>query len=113
MRTESEINRENALLLSKLILENPKMRVIVWINSDGISDDYASYGGDLEEPRIQTIAYTENVEPWHYIEKDGDDLEDCISYYGYEAEDWSDEELKEKAAAIPWEDVIAVNVSAC
>lgn len=111
MRTESEINRENAMELSRLILENPKMRVIAWIGSDGICDDYASYAGDLGKPRIQTIAYSEANE--HYIEKDGDDYEDCYSYYGDVSDDWTDEELKQKAAAIPREDVIAVCVSAC
>ena len=111
MKTESEINRENALELSRLILENPTMRVIAWISSDGICDDYSDYSGDFGKPGIQTIAYSEANE--HYIEKDGDDYEDCYSYYGDYVDDWTDEELKQKAAEIPWEDVIAVRVSVC
>ena len=41
MRTEYEINRENAKELARLMLENPTMRVIAWIDPEGISDDYA------------------------------------------------------------------------
>jgi hypothetical protein len=47
-----------------------------------------------------------------YHTKEGDDYEDCYNYYGWECDDWNDEELAEKAKAIPWEDVIAVRVSA-
>lgn len=32
MKLKSELNREYAIELSKLILDNPKMRVIVWIS---------------------------------------------------------------------------------
>lgn len=30
------MNKDNALELSKLILDNPNLRVISWISSDGI-----------------------------------------------------------------------------
>ncbi len=109
MKTEYELNREHAKELSKLILENPTLRVIAWIDSEGISDEYACWGGNLNKPCIQTIAYSEAHE--HYIERVGNDLEDCVNYYGYDAEDWDDDTLAKKAALIPWEDVIAVNVS--
>ncbi|MBR1760808.1 MAG: hypothetical protein IJ741_06465 [Schwartzia sp.] len=112
MKLESELNCENAQELSRLILANPKKRVVAWISSDGINDDYSSYVGNISCPSIQTIAYTKLVEPEHYIEKQGDDLDDCIAYYGWDADDWTDEELARKAAQIPWEDVIAVSVSA-
>ena len=113
MKNETEINRENAMELSRLMLENPQMRVMAQIDSDGINDDYAWYAGDIGKPYITTMAYTEYVEPEHYIEKDGDDLEDCVAYYGYDAEDWDKETIKKKAAEIPWYDVIVVRVSAC
>lgn len=110
MKTEYELNKEYAEELSKLILENPTLRVIAWIDSEGISDEYDCWSGNLYKPRIQTIAYSEARE--HYIERDGDDFEDCVSYYGYDAEDWDDDTLAKNAARIPWEDVIAVRVSA-
>ena len=109
MKLESELNREYALALSKLILDNPKMRVIAWIDSENISDDYGCWAGNLRsKPCIETIAYSEAGEI--YVSKENDDFEDCYNYYGRDAENWSDEELAEKAKQIPWEDVIAVNV---
>ena len=109
MKLKSELNREYAIELSKLILDNPKMRVIVWINSEDISDDYGSWAGNFHsKPCIETIAYSEVREIW--VSKEKDDFEDCYNYYGYDAENWSDEELAEKAKQIPWEDVIAVSV---
>ena len=109
MKLESELNRKYAIELSKLILNNPKMRVIAWIDSENISDDYGCWAGNLRsKPCIETIAYSKVREVW--VSKENDDFEDCYSYYGYDAEKWSDEELTEKAKLIPWEDVIAVNV---
>lgn len=109
MKLESELNREYALALSKLILDNPKMRVVVWIDSEDISDDYGSWaGGFHSKPHIETIAYSESRGIW--VSKENDDFEDYYNYYGWDTENWSDEELKEKAKQIPWEDVIAVNV---
>lgn len=109
MKSENELNREYAIELSKLILDNPKMRVIVWISSEDISDDYSSWAGNFHsKPHIETIAYSEAWEIW--VRKEDDDFEDCCGYYGGDAENWSDEELAEKAKQIPWEDVIAVNV---
>ena len=109
-KTEYEINRRNAQELSRLMLENPKMRVIAWIYSDGISDEYTWWVGDIEKPHLQTIAYS-NVNE-HYIEHDGNDFEDCYAFYGNVAKDWTDEELEAYAKEIPWETVIAVEVSA-
>ena len=109
MKLESELNREYALALSKLILDNPKMRVIAWIASEDISEDYGCWAGNLRsKPCIETIAYSAAGGIW--IGKEKDDFEDCYNYYGWEAEDWSDEELEEKSKLIPWEDVIAVSV---
>jgi len=109
MKLESELNREYALALSKLILDNPKMRVIAWIDSDKISDDYGCWAGNLQsKPHIETIAYSESREVW--VSKENDDFEDCYNYYGWDAKNWSDEELEEKAKLIPWDDVIAVSV---
>lgn len=109
MKTEYDLNRERASKLSELILANPNLGVVAWIDTDGISDDYSYMAGNLYEPRIETIAVNyDNV----YIAKEGDDYEDCLNYYGYNADEWTDEELAEKAKAIPWENVIAVAVSA-
>lgn len=109
MKSKNELNREYAIELSKLILDNPKMRVVVWIDSENISDDYGSLAGNFHgKPCIETIAYSAAGGIW--IGKEKDDFEDCYNYYGWEAEDWSDEELEEKSKLIPWEDVIAVSV---
>ena len=109
MKLESELNREYAIELSNLILNNPKMRVVVWIYSEDISDDCGSWAGNFySKPCIETIAYSEAREIW--VSKEKDDFEDCYSYYGWDAENWSDEKLAEKAKQIPWEDVIAINV---
>ena len=109
MGLENELNREYAIELSKLILDNPKMRVVVWINSEYISDITAYWAGNFRsKPCIETIAYSEAREIW--VSKEKDDFEDCYNYYGWDAENWSDEELEEKAKQIPWEDVIAVSV---
>ena len=109
MKSKNELNREYAIELSKLILDNPKMRVVVWINSEDISDDYGSWAGNFySKPYIETIAYSEAREIW--VSKENDNFEDCYNYYGWDAENWSDEGLEEKAKQIPWEDVIAVSV---
>ena len=78
---DERFNREYAIELSKLILDNPKMRVIVWINSENISDDYGSLAGNFHRPPcIETIAYSEVREVW--ISKENDNFEDCYNYYG-------------------------------
>ena len=110
MITEYEINKINALALSKLILDNPNTRVIAWISSDGISDEYGSWGGNIGKPEKKFIAYSQPFD--HYIEKDGDIYEDCYAYYGLVSDNWDDDTMKQKAKEIPWEEVIAVNVSA-
>lgn len=109
MKTENEKNKEYAEKLSALILSHPDLRVVVQIDTDGINHDYTCMVGNLYEPTIETIAVNyDNV----YITQEGDDYEDCYNYYGYDADEWTDEELAEKAKAIPWEDVITVAVSA-
>lgn len=109
MKTENEKNKEYAEKLSKLILNNPTLRVVVKIYTDGIDNDYGYMVGNLYEPRIETIAVNyDNV----YITEQGDDYDDCNNYYGCECDDWTDETLAEKAKQIPWEEVIAVEVSA-
>ncbi len=107
--TENEINKKHAEKLSELILSNPTLRVIALVDTDGINNDYACMVCNLYEPSIETIAVNyDNV----YITKEDDDYEDCYQYYGCECDDWTDETLAEKAKAIPWEDVIAIRVSA-
>ena len=109
MKLEKDINRKNAQELSRLMFENPQMPVIAWINSEGIDDECAYWGGNLDKVSVETIAYSEVNE--HYIYKEGDAYDDCCAYYGNEADDWTDEELDKAAKQIPWEDVIAVYVS--
>lgn len=112
MIREDELNRQRAEKLSKLILEHPGMPVIAWINSEDISDDYHYWAGNIGEPSIETITLSNDKYEPHYISKEDDAYDDCYNYYGCECDDWSDEELEEKAKAIPWEDVITIRVSA-
>lgn len=109
MTRESEDNKKYVEKLSELILSNPMLRVVAWIDTDGINDDYSYMAGNLYEPRIETIAVNYDDA---YIVKEGDDYEDCYNYYGCECDDWTDETLAEKAKQIPWEDVIAIRVGA-
>lgn len=109
MIKECEQNKAYAEKLATLIANHPDMRVIAWIDTDGINDDYGYMAGNLYEPTIETIAVNyDNV----YITEEGDDYEDCCNYYGCDADEWTDEELAEKAKAIPWEEVITIRVSA-
>ena len=110
MKKESELTLKYAMELSRLILENPQMRVVMWIYSDGISNDYASWCGKLGKPEIKEITIDANNE--HWVERENDSYEDCYQVYGDETEDWNDEEIERKAREIEWEKVIAVNVSA-
>lgn len=104
-----EKNKAYAKKLSILMANHPDMRVIAMIDTDGINDDYSYMVGNLYEPRIETIAVNyDNV----YITKEGDDYDDCYNFYGCECDDWGEIMLSEKAKAIPWEEVIAVRVSA-
>ena len=103
----SEFNRKYAEKLSKLMREHPDLEVIVWVNTEDIVEDYTYYAGNLREPCIETIVIGKDGA---YHNKEDDPYEDCLNYYGYEADDWTDEELEEQAKAIPWEDVIAVKV---
>ena len=101
-------NKEYAEKLTKLLTENPDMPVMVWIDTDGICDDYAWMGGSLNDVCIETIvAGSDDM----YHQKEDSPYDDCCNYYGYEADDWSDEVLEEKAKAIPWERIISVKVS--
>ena len=104
---ETELNREHAEKLSKLILDNPELPVVAWISSDGISDDYAYWRGNIGEPRIQDIVYSEDLDAY-FEREENDEAQNCINYYGFEAEEWSDEKIHEKAKEIPWEKVIAI-----
>ena len=103
-------NRDYAELLKELMEDYPDLRVIAWINTDGINDDYGYMSGDLSKPCIETIVVGSDD---MYHAKEDNPYDYCWNYYGCECDDWSDEELEEKAKQIPWEDVIAVRVSAC
>ena len=109
MTRESETNREYATKLAELMLANPSFGVLVLMESESISYDYSWTAGNItQEPQIAAIAVNhENA----IITQDGDDYEDCVNYYGYDADDWTDEELKEKAKQIPWENTIVFYVS--
>ena len=110
MRTKNDINRENAKELSRLIAENKQLRVIAWINSDGITDEHPSFAGNIESPCIKDIFYSHDTSS--YVERKGVDLEDCYNYYGEIVNSWTDEEIAAYAKEIPWEHVITFNVSA-
>lgn len=107
MIKESESNRDYAEKLATLMTNHPDMRVIAWISTDGIDDDYCCIEGNLREPRIETLVFGYDE---MYHSKENDSYEDCYNYYGYVCDDWSDEKLEEKARAIPWEEVIAIPV---
>jgi len=109
MILESELNRKYAEKLSALILENPGLRVIAWIDTDGIFDEYAYMAGNLGEPCIEELIVGKDDA---YHRKEDSPYDDCWSYYGSVADDWTDEECEAKAKAIPWERVICVSVSA-
>lgn len=103
-------NREYAKKLTELMTEHPDLRVIAWIDTDGINDDYGYMSGELYEPCIETLIVGKDD---MYHSKEDSPYDDCGNYYGWgEVDEWTDEELEEKAKAIPWEDVIAVKVSA-
>lgn len=108
MKKENELNREYATKLTALMAEHPDMRVIAWIYTEGIDDDYSCVAGNLNEPYIETLAIGEDNE---YHVKEDSPYDDCGHYYGWkEVDGWSDEMIEEKAKEIPWEDVIAVSV---
>lgn len=108
MIKESELNKANAEKLATLMANHPDMRVIAWIDTDGINDDYCCVAGNIYEPCIETLIIgKDNM----YHEKEDSPYDDCGHYYGWkEVDEWTDEEIEEKANQIPWEDVIAVRV---
>lgn len=107
--TEHELNKQHAEQLSQMILQHPTTRVIVKIDTDGINDDYAWMAGYMYAPRLEKIVLG-NDDAYHTEENT--DYDDCRNYYGCDADEWDDEELERRAKKIPWETVIAVNVSA-
>lgn len=108
MIKEYELNKARAEKLVTLMANHPDMRVIAWINTDDVSDDYAYLAGNLYEPCIETLIIgKDNI----YYEKEDSPYDDCGNYYGWkDVDEWTDEEIEEKANQIPWEDVIAVRV---
>lgn len=101
--------KEYAEKLTKLMMEHPDRRVVVMIDTEGIDADYGYMCGYMYESRLDEII---DGHDGCCYDKENDAYEDCLHYYGYIVDDWTDEELEEKAKAIPWETVIAVNVSA-
>ena len=108
MIKEYEQNKAYAEKLATLMANHPDMRVIAWIDTDGISDDFGCMAGHIDEPCIETMIIGKDD---MYHEKEGSPYDDCGHYYGWEEVDvWTDEEIEEKAKQIPWEDVISVRV---
>ncbi len=108
MTKENEQNKAYAEKLAALMTNHPNMRVIAWIDTDGINDDYCCAAGNIYEPHIETLIIGKDD---MYHEKEDSPYDDCGNYYGWnEVDEWSDEEIEEKAKQIPWEDVIAVRV---
>ena len=103
-------NKAYAEKLSSLMTNHPDYRVIAWIDTDGIDDSYGYMSGSLYEPCIETIVVGKDD---MYHMKEDSPYDDCGNYYGWkEVDEWTDEEIEEKAKAIPWEDVISIRVSA-
>jgi hypothetical protein len=103
-------DREYVEKLLKLMDENPGMRVMVRIDGEGITSEYDWWKGRFHgEPEVRTYVtdYDGSI-----IERSDDYYDDCFRFYGLEADDWDDEELKRKDAEIPWEKAITVSVSA-
>ena len=108
MIKEYEQNKAYAEKLAILMANHPDMRVIAWIDTDGVSDDYSYLAGNIYEPCIETMIIGKDD---MYHEKEGSPYDDCGHYYGWkEVNEWSDEKIEEKAKQIPWEDVISVRV---
>lgn len=104
-----EKNRRHAEKLTELIIEHPNCRVLVAIDTDGIDDDYAWMAGYMNMPSLEQVVVGQD----DALHRKEDELyDDCFNYYGDIADEWTDEELEQKASEIPWETVIAVNVSA-
>ena len=106
---EYEQNKAYAEKLSALMADHPDLRVMAWIDTDGIYDDYSCVAGNLYEPCIETLIVGKDD---MYHQKEDSPYDDCFNYYGCECDNWSDEELEEKAKTIPWEEVITVRVGA-
>lgn len=110
MIKEYEKNKADAEKLATLMTNHPDMRVIAWIDTDGINDDYCCVAGNIYEPHIETLIIGKDD---MYHEKEDSPYDDCVNYYGCkEVDKWTDEEIEEKAKQIPWEDVITVRVGA-
>ena len=107
--TEYETNRQYAEQLTKLIMENPTCRVMVMIGTDGIDDNYSWMAGYMNRPSLERVVVGQD-DSWYT--KQDEPYDDCYNYYGDQADIWTDEELEQKASEIPWETVIAFNVSA-
>lgn len=109
MIKEYELNKAHAEKLATLMANHPDLRVVAAIDTDGLfAYDYDWIAGNLYEPRIETVAVG-NDNMYHY--KEDSPYDDCCNYYGFnEVDEWTDEEIEEKAKQIPWEDVIAVRV---
>ena len=107
--TEYEKNRQHAEKLTELIMEHPNCRVLVAIDTDGIDDDYAWMAGHMNTPSLEQVVVGQD-DTWY--RKQEEPYDDCFNYYGEQADIWTDEELEQKTSEIPWETVIAINVSA-
>ena len=108
MLNEYEQNRVYAEKLAALIVNHPNMRVMAWVYTDGTTEDCYCMAGSIYDPHIETLVVgSDGV----YHEKEDNPYDDCGHYYGYEVVDnWYDEEIKEKAKQIPWEEVIVFRV---
>ena len=62
-----------------LMANHPDMRVIAWIDTDEISDDYSYLAGNIYEPHIETLIIGKDD---MYHEKEDSPYDDCCHYYG-------------------------------
>lgn len=107
--TEYTRNRQHAEKLTKLMTEYPDYPVMVMIDTDDITNDYAWMAGYMYEPSLEEVVVGHDEK---YYSKEHESYDDCYNYYGDKADDWTDEELEQRASVIPWEKVIAIYVGA-
>ena len=108
MIKDYKLNKAYAEKLAALMTNHPDMRVIAWIDTDDINDDFSCVAGNIYEPHIETLIIGKDD---MYYQKEDSPYDDCVHYYGWkEVDEWTYEEIEEKAKQIPWEDVIAVSV---
>ena len=86
----------------------------LWVRSDNPRAIHVYKKCGFKRGRTHMFEMTDGLQSYSeymYHEKEDSPYDDCGHYYGWkEVDEWTDEEIEEKAKQIPWEDVIAVRV---